>query len=535
MSTPSQIAIVGCGFTGTSTFFQLVDRYPAKKITIFEASGDFGPGYAYRTDECADYLINNTTDTMCLTPASRRAFLDWLRTQSDLASDLDECGHLPRHVYGRFLHDVFSATRVSAAVKGINVHLVPYEATELYELDDGGVHIGWSGGEIRADAAILTTGRCPDLDDLRSPPDGSAARYLPTQVMTSELDDIPNDATVHILGASLSAYDVINRLFSPDTGCHFERASNGRLKFNPGSNDRHVALCSRSGRLKAMQSQQPRDLHRTVFTEDGLRANAGHHGLALDDVRQMIDEEAAKHGLTLDWETIFDPYSHCDSVEAVTDRAGELLRSGIDAATHEDRKNFLVDLFADSQLEIWHAFAHHVLTAEAERAYRNRLETGALAYAAPCPVPPAERLLALLDAGRLSIIKGVTSTELADDGSGYIVEHDFGSDLARVLVNATGRTLRDVNDARQSPLIRMMADKRLLRRYERDGLPMNGADVDMQTFRLPDTRNVYMANMFLWGPGFFTSSAWMMATIAERIVDELIARGNGRSTATRGF
>ncbi len=522
MIYPSHIAIVGCGFTGTSTFFQLVDRYPAARITIFEASGDFGPGYAYRTDECADYLINNTTDTMCLTPASRRAFLDWLRTQPDVDPDLDERGHLPRRMYGRFLRDVFEATRVSASVKGIRVDLVPFEATELHELDDGGVHIGWSAGEIRADAAILTTGRCPDLDEYAPPPDGSAACYLPTQVMTPELDDIPDDATVHILGASLSAYDVINRLYSPDTGCHFERTPDGELTFNAGSNNRHVVLCSRSGRLKAMQSQHPRDLRRTCFTEDRLRADAADHGLRLDDVKKLIDEEAGNQGLNVDWQSIIEPYSDCDSVEAVTDRAGDLLRASIDAATHEDRKNFLVDLLADSQFEIWNAFADHVLTAEDERAYRKYLETATLAYAAPCPVPTAERLLALLKAGRLSVIKGVRKTELAADGSGYVIEHDFGSDCAGVLVNATGKTLRDVNDAGQSSLIRMMAGEGLLRQYERDGTPMNGADVDMATFRLPGTRNIYMANMFLWGPGFFTSSAMVMATIAERVVAELL-------------
>ncbi len=340
--------------------------------------------------------------------------------------------------------------------------------------------------------------------------------------MTPELDDIPDDATVHILGASLSAYDVINRLFSPESGCSFERASNGELRFNAGSNQRHVVLCSRSGRLKAMQSQSPRDLQRTCFTEEQLRARSGADGLTLDAVRSLVDEEAANHELHLDWETIADPYSRCDSVEAVTGRAGRLLRAAIDAATHEDQTNFLVDLFAETQFEIWDLWADQALTAEAERAYRHHMETAALAYAAPCPVPTAERILALLDSGRLSVIKGVSSITLADDGSGYVIEHDFGSDNASVLVNATGRTLRDVSDARQSPLIRSMADQDLLRPYERDGAIMPGADVDMQSFRLPGTTNIYMANMFLWGPGFFTSSAITMAVIAERIVNDLI-------------
>ena len=62
-----------------------------------------------------------------------------------------------------------------------------------------------------------------------------------------------------------------------------------------------------------------------------------------------------------------------------------------------------------------------------------------------------------------------------------------------------------------------------LRRYER-GDAMPGADVDMRSFRLPGLDNVYMANMFLWGPGLMTSSAFVMATVAERIVDDLLEK-----------
>lgn len=38
------VAIVACGFTGTTAFYQLVHGYKVARITIFEASGDFGRG-----------------------------------------------------------------------------------------------------------------------------------------------------------------------------------------------------------------------------------------------------------------------------------------------------------------------------------------------------------------------------------------------------------------------------------------------------------------------------------------------------------
>jgi hypothetical protein len=58
----------------------------------------------------------------------------------------------------------------------------------------------------------------------------------------------------------------------------------------------------------------------------------------------------------------------------------------------------------------------------------------------------------------------------------------------------------------------------LLRPYSRDGQELDGAAVDMKTFRVIGSRHIYMANMLLWGPGFFTSSAFLMASIVERLL-----------------
>lgn len=524
------VAIVGCGFSGTSAFHQLVERGAASEITIFEASGDFGPGYAYRTAECPHYLINNTTDTMCLTPSSRRAFLDWLQTQPDFGPDMDPRGHLPRSVYGLFLKDVVARTRASAAAKGIAVNLVPSEVTTLERDAQGRVRIGWpGGGETSADAAILTTGRCPDRDPYPQPAGGSAARYFPSQVMAPELDEVPIDATVHVVGASLSAYDVVNRLFSPATGCRFERRDDGALVYRAGGNGRHAVLCSRSGRLKAMQSRFPTKLRRSRFTERALRERGQSGGLALEDIRELIDAEARDHAFAVDWPAVVDPYAGCASGVDVTRLAAELLESGIREATDRRGGNFLVNLFADAQIEVWDAFAARVLAPTAEEAYRRKAETAALVYAAPCPVPTAEKLLALIRAGALSVVKGVRDVRLADDGAAYVIEHEHGVETAAVVVNATGAVHRDVRDGAQPPLVRTLVEQGLLRPYSRGGVFLGGAQVDMRTFRLPGADNVYLANMHLWGPGFFTSSALMMATIVERIVDSLVSDGGAAS------
>ena len=524
MSPPSHIALIGCGFTGTSAFFQLVDKHPVDEVSIFEASGDFGPGYPYRTGECQDYLINNTTDSMCLVPSNRRAFFEWLQGRPDLAPDLDSRGHLPRALFGEFLKDMVASSRTAAEAKGIKVNLVPEEVTVLEEKGGGQVAVSWAGGEVLADAAILTTGRCPDLDLCPPPPQGAPARYIGSHIMSSGLDHVPLDATVHVLGASLSAYDVVNRLFSVRSGCRFQRSADGRLSFVAGPNQRRVVLCSRSGRLKAMQTRHPMKIARRHFTPEGLRAAAAGGALQLADVAQIIGQEAESHGADVNWESLRDPYRDCVSSSQVDDRAAQCLEAAIDGAAGREGGNFLVDLFADAQVDIWDAFAERLLAPEAERTYRDKFETATLCYAAPAPVSTAEKVLALHRAGRLSVLKGVRRVTLCDDAAAYEILHDFGTEAARVLVNTTGTVDRQVTSPGQSTLVRSLAARGLLRGYVRDGVTMKGAAIDPKTFRAEGARNIYVANMLLWGPGFFTSSAFMMATVIERLLAELFGQ-----------
>lgn len=523
MAGPNHVAVIGCGFTGTSALFQLVDHCPVREITVLESSGRFGPGYPYRTDECPDYLINNTTDTMCLTPASRRAFLDWLRGRPDLAPDLDPVGHLPRAVYGRFLEEVVRAARTIAAIKAIPVRLVPAEATALRERSDGTVEIDWPGGSIVADTAILATGRAPPLDRWPRPPAGAAARFVPDHVSTDALDGLPLDAEVHVLGTSLSAYDIVNRLYGPSTGCHFEREADGRLVFRPGPNRRRIVIASRGGRLKKVSSQAAPTIRRRHFTLEGLRAAARFGPLTLEGAARLIGREAEAHGVTLDWPAIAEPYRGCDGTAAVTARAAEGLAADIDAARRGGSANFLVDLLGDAQMDIWDAFVERLLAPGEERAYRDRWETAVQTYAAPCPVSTAERLQALIRAGRLDILAGVEAVELAADGSHYRIAHRFGTARAAILVDASGSLDRRVTSPRQPPLIRSMVACGLMQPHRVDGEEAEGAAVDMQSFRLEGCRNVHAVGMLLWGPGFFTSSAFVMASLVERLLTRLYA------------
>ncbi|KQP12252.1 hypothetical protein ASF43_22355 [Pseudorhodoferax sp. Leaf267] len=497
-----------------------MDRHPVRRITVFEASGVFGPGYPYRLDDCADYLINNTTGTMCLVPGHRRAFLDWLAGQQRA---IDPRGHLPRREFGRFLADTVRAAQTSAAIKGIQVELIGAEVTGLQEPAHGGVRVQWHGGEVAADAAILTTGRCPDRQAAPRAPAGAGAVYVLAHIGGDALDDLPLDATCHVLGASLSAYDIVNRLFAPRTGCSFVRDAAGVLQYRAGPNARQVVLCSRSGRLKKMHSRTPLPIRRTRLVAPVLAGLARQGGLTLAAIQALVDEEAAAHGQAVDWPQVLAPYANCDSAEAVNRHAGALLAADIAAASGGDGANFLADLADNAQDLLWQVFAQGWLRPDQQRLYRTHVESAVLTYAATCPIPTAERLLALHRAGRLVVRTGVHGVALQPDGSAYTIAHRFGLEQARVLVNATGAVDRRVASPHQGALLASLHAQGLAQPYRLDGEVSDGVAVDLQTFRLDGSRCTYAANMLLWGPAFFTSSAFTMASVVEQLLAGLFA------------
>lgn len=531
--TPAHIAIVGCGYTGTSAFHQLVGKYPVREITIFERSADFGPGYPYRLSETPDYLINNTADTMGIVPGNRRAFVEWLATRPDLVADLDETGHYPRAFFGVFLKEIFDATLKEAADRNVAVRLVPHEVVDVVEAADGRVVLSHEGGAVEADAAILATGRCPDIDAYGTPGKGSRARYYPTHIPGDVLDDIPLDATCHVLGASLSAYDVVNRLFSPETGCRFAPMPGGGLDFVANGNGRRIILCSRSGRLKKMQSRSPAKQSRTQFTRKTIRELADRGEFTLERiaalVRHDVEQASDTVGAGIDWRAVFSPYAGCRTAGKVDRRAADILAREIEAARSgpDSTANYLVEYLTGAELALWEVFAVDSLSLEDELRYRQRFETTMLSYAAPCPIETAERVLALMKAGRLSIRRGVSGVGFNAADDCYDIHTEAGMEKAAILINTTGSVDRRVNSDRQDALYARMRESGLIRAYVKGGREMGGIAVDMRSFRAKGARNIYVASQFLWGPGFFVSSARMMATIAGWILESIFAPDQG--------
>ncbi len=519
MQQPAHIAIVGCGFSGTSTLAQLVERFPVDRVSVFESSGVFGPGYPYQTHECEDYLLNNTADSMGVFPGRPTQFLEWLAEKGGPEAN-DPKAYLPRSLFGRFLRDVFESTCRRAESAGIRIDLYPYEVSGVVETTVG-IELQVCDRTVTADAAILTTGRCAARELY---PDAKRSdAYLVGHIDRPALDELPMDARIHVLGASLSAFDVVNRLFSERSGCYFERDRQGVLRFSAGTNRRSIVLCSRSGALKAVQSVSAKPLQRPHFNSRTLRSASRNRGVSLREIWRLIRNDAAVNGVRLSLPRLLAPYRGCGSMEAVNERARTLLECALCEA--RDGVNFLVRLFEEARFEIWDLFAERMLAPEEEARFRLAYETVAMTYAAPCPAITAERLLALFAAGRLEVRRDVRRIGSSASGELEIV-HGLGTELASTVINATGATNRNVRAEGQSSLIQSMSAQQLLAPHERGGHSLPGARIDMTTFRAAGSQRLYMPNMFLWGPGFHTSSALTMSIVIDRMLSALFPLAN---------
>lgn len=203
------------------------------------------------------------------------------------------------------------------------------------------------------------------------------------------------------------------------------------------------------------------------------------------------------------------------------------MEEAIAAASITGPSNFLVDLFSHAQIDLWDGWASNLLAATEETRYRAKFESTFLNYLAPSPISTARKLLALHRAGRLTFRKGVRNVRYSASDDAYFISHAFGIDKASVIVNTTGSVDRDVMSSNQPSLIQTLVAENLLHpRYSPENQVGLGAAVDMATFRAKHAKNIYIVNMLLWGPGFFTSSAFMMALVVERLLEKMFEKSS---------
>ncbi len=480
---PYTFAIVGGGLTATSMLCQLVDKLHqmSKKgyhladtltIVVFEKQAVFGPGLPHSDQYVLPFHITN----MCAKDMSVRRknpgeFQDWVQQNREalkirhpelikpLASPENQpshCLHYPRAVMGEYLKSQFSEAVEAAREMGVHVKLYPNcEVTDLCEHEEH-VYLKFTENSetaskrCRADSVLLATGHWSETSE--------AENYFSSPWPASKLlSSIPAAETIGVIGTSLSAIEVALTLTSDG---QFIRQPSGELSYFPSGSTRKLVLYSRNGLLPRVRGQLGPRQNRYLscqYIRKLIKDNPGQ--LTLSVIFELLDRELTEaYGRAVDWHRIISPTG--DTIQ--------ILEQDIRNAQRGDGpggaltwQTILVQIFPVAR------DIYLNLTLAERKRFDRHFTTLFFMHAATQPIINAEKLLALMRCGIVSIVKLGSDYQFTCNDATSTFEFiykgpagDTQSDSYHYVVNARGQP-RSLNSDRAA-LTRNLIQKKLI-------------------------------------------------------------------------
>lgn len=220
MSSESSLlnfAIVGGGISGCLVAAQLLRtaRTPLR-IRLFERMTDIGRGVAYGTEN-REHLLNVPASRMSAFPDSPGHFYEWVSSRSDqenYPARVAPADFLPRWIFGEYIRSILGEAQAAAAA-GVELERIKGEVVDVEE-EEGRVRIRCGDGRsFTADRVVLAIGNLPGEYPIRKPlPVYRSQRYVHVPWRPGTLAGIPLDANVLIVGAGLTAIDIVLELES---------------------------------------------------------------------------------------------------------------------------------------------------------------------------------------------------------------------------------------------------------------------------------------------------------------------------------
>jgi uncharacterized NAD(P)/FAD-binding protein YdhS len=186
------VAVVGGGAAGVLATQELL-RCSDDRVVLIEP-GQPGGGLAYGSAR-PWHLLNSRAGAMSADPADPGDFARW--------AECEPSSFQPRSVYGRYLADAFART---AAAYADRLEVVPDRAVRLAGFGASRRIHTEKSGQIAADEVVVATGNPAAAQPfpLRDHPDYIADPWRP-----GALEAIPSDVPVLLVGAGLTAVDVV--------------------------------------------------------------------------------------------------------------------------------------------------------------------------------------------------------------------------------------------------------------------------------------------------------------------------------------
>lgn len=474
MNSRQILAIIGSGPSCIYLLKHLLDsvevfRENLAAIEVFEKRRTAGMGMPYHPETTERVNMCNISSEEL--PELTIAFVDWLRGLD--ARRLEEFGIQPGEVsesevysrlaLGEYLHSQYQAIIAGLAGAGISVcERANCKIVDVREEDDRVTLIEDKGAQFTFDRVVLATGHYwPENDH---PESGYYTSPWPISKLLPPKGKFYN-FTVGTLGASLSAFDVVSSLAHRHGT--FEKKGRG-LVFRPhdGTGDFRIVMHTATGLLPHLQYSQAepiRDIERHISQKEllSLCDEKGFLRLAtyFDQVcrRVLIDAfrkdempeiiallEKPEFGIADFAEKMTEKHDYADAFAGMLSE----MKEAVESVTQEKPihwKEVIDDLMYTLN------FYAELMPAEDHLTLRSKFMPFLMNVIAALPLPSAQILLALHDAGKLEIIPGrvqvadasagVTTTRVTIDNDGKKSEVSY-----RLFVDCSGQGPLELND-----------------------------------------------------------------------------------------
>ncbi len=452
------LAIIGSGATAIYLLHHIAKNHGTlskvlKSITVLERTSIAGCGMPYHPETTDVYNMSNISSEEI--PQLPETFYEWLvaQDQSQLLEwkidpeDLSESEVYPRLPLGAYLNAQYQ--KIIATIRNSKIGFAEKtqcEVTDISPREFGGeLEIHTSQEEcLMFDSVIIATGHAWSEED--DPKNGYYGSPWPISKI------LPQDGTFHnfsigTLGASLSAFDVVSSL-SHRHGEFCKKEERLSYHPSPGSEGFRIVMHASHGSLPHLQFDQVepfRVIYRHVSREEMLNLRDGQGRLRISTFfdkicRPALLEAFKKDGLADVAAKLSDPeFSLEDFVTLMEDKHGfddafAVMSKEMPEARKsvEDHKPIHWKEVVDDLMFTLN-FHAELMPAEDYMTLRKTVMPFLMSVIAAMPLPSAEMLLALHDAGKLDLIPGRVSVEESDLTSGQtnILVSD-GDDCSRV-------------------------------------------------------------------------------------------------------
>ncbi|MDO6966327.1 FAD/NAD(P)-binding protein [Rhizobium alvei] len=213
-TTTDWIAVIGGGFTGAATAWNLVSTDPSIHVLVFEPRTKLGAGLAYDTQDPI-HRINVPASRMSLDPDRPQDFADWLHdrfyAEQDPDAMLPDGSLFPRRAaFGDYV-----AARLEPYLSAGRIVHVKARVSSLHRTEDHWTIESDGGNHFQASEVVIATSHpTPSPPRLLHSMLEGHPRFVPDATVAGALDVIrPTDAAL-LVGNGLTSADVIASLLA---------------------------------------------------------------------------------------------------------------------------------------------------------------------------------------------------------------------------------------------------------------------------------------------------------------------------------